>query len=50
MVADMIPLGDRVNMVFMGTSVAAGTGQAVIVATAMKTELGRIARAYLVKL
>lgn len=38
-----IPLGDRKNMVFMGTSVAAGTGQAVVVATAMKTELGRIA-------
>ena len=38
-----IPLGDRANMVFMGTSVAAGTGQAVVVATAMKTELGRIA-------
>lgn len=38
-----IPLGDRENMVFMGTSVAAGLGQAVVVATAMKTELGRIA-------
>jgi P-type Ca2+ transporter type 2C len=38
-----IPLGDRENMVFMGTSVAAGTGRAVVVATAMKTELGRIA-------
>ena len=38
-----IPLGDRENMVFMGTSVVAGTGQAVVVATAMKTELGRIA-------
>jgi Ca2+-transporting ATPase len=38
-----IPLGDRDNMVFMGTSVAAGTGQAVVVATAMNTELGRIA-------
>lgn len=38
-----VPLGDRANMVFMGTSVAAGTGQAVVVATAMKTELGRIA-------
>ena len=38
-----IPLGDRQNLVFMGTSVAAGTGQAVVVATAMKTELGRIA-------
>lgn len=40
--ADM-PLGDRENMVFMGTSVAAGTGEAVVVATAMQTELGRIA-------
>jgi P-type Ca2+ transporter type 2C len=38
-----IPLGDRENMVFMGTSVASGTGQAVVVATAMKTELGHIA-------
>ena len=38
-----IPLGDRENMVFSGTAVAAGTGQAVVVATAMKTELGRIA-------
>jgi Ca2+-transporting ATPase len=38
-----IPLGDRENMVFMGTSVAAGTGRAVVVATAMNTELGRIA-------
>lgn len=37
------PLGDRENMVFMGTSVAAGTGHAVVVATAMNTELGRIA-------
>ena len=27
-----IPIGDRENMIFMGTSVAAGTGQAVIVA------------------
>ncbi|CCE24248.1 HAD-IC family P-type ATPase [Methylotuvimicrobium alcaliphilum] len=38
-----IPLADRENMVFMGTSVAMGTGQAVVVATAMQTELGRIA-------
>jgi len=37
------PLGDRENIVFMGTSIATGTGQAVVVATAMKTELGRIA-------
>lgn len=35
-------LADRINLVFQGTSVAAGTGQAVVVATAMATELGRI--------
>jgi len=39
-----VALGDRTNMVFMGTSIAAGTGQAVVVATAMQTELGRTAR------
>ncbi|MEX2178493.1 MAG: cation-translocating P-type ATPase [Gemmatimonadaceae bacterium] len=38
-----VPLGDRDNMVFMGTSVTAGTGRAVVVGTAMKSELGRIA-------
>ena len=38
-----IPLGDRSNMLYMGTSVATGTAQAVVVATAMNTELGRIA-------
>ena len=41
--AEDVPLGDRENMVFMGTSITAGTGTAVVVATAMKTELGRIA-------
>jgi len=38
-----VPLGDRENMVFMGTSVAVGQGRAVIVGTAMDTEIGRIA-------
>ena len=38
-----VALGDRENMLFMGTSVAAGTGRAVVVATGMKTELGCIA-------
>ena len=40
---DDIPLGDRENMVFMGTSVATGQGSAVVVATGMNTEIGRIA-------
>ncbi len=38
-----LPLGDRENMVFMGTSIAGGTAHAVVVATGMATELGRIA-------
>lgn len=38
-----VPLGDRKNMIFMGTGVAAGSGRAVVVATAMQTEIGGIA-------
>jgi len=38
-----VPLGDRANMVFAGTTVVAGTGLAVVVATGMRSELGRIA-------
>jgi len=37
------PLGDRKNLVFMGTSIAAGSGRAVVVETGMSTEFGRIA-------
>jgi Ca2+-transporting ATPase len=40
---ESLPLGDRANMIFMGTSVAAGTARAVVVATGMKTEIGHIA-------
>jgi Ca2+-transporting ATPase len=37
------PLGDRTNMVFMGTGIAGGKADAVVVATGMDTELGQIA-------
>ena len=37
------PLAERRDFVFMGTSIATGTGVATVVATAMDTELGRIA-------
>jgi Ca2+-transporting ATPase len=37
------PLGDRVNMAYMGTTAAAGTAAAVVVATGMNTEIGLIA-------
>lgn len=35
-------LGDRRSMLFSGTLVAAGTGRGVVVATAERTEIGRI--------
>jgi Ca2+-transporting ATPase len=38
-----IPLGERLNMAYMGTSVAAGTASALVVATGMETEIGHIA-------
>jgi magnesium-transporting ATPase (P-type) len=38
-----VALGDRTNMVFKGTAVVQGTGQAVITATGMDTETGAIA-------
>ncbi|MBI3995567.1 MAG: HAD-IC family P-type ATPase, partial [Nitrospirae bacterium] len=41
---ESVALGDRSNMVFMGTAVQTGHAWAVVTETGMKTELGKIAR------
>jgi len=38
-----VPLADRANMVYMGTSVASGKARAMVCETGMQTELGKIA-------
>jgi P-type Ca2+ transporter type 2C len=40
---DKLPLGDRRNMMYMGTTATSGKGRACVVTTGIRTELGRIA-------
>lgn len=43
-IPEEVPLGDQNNMIFSGTAITYGHGLAVVTATGMQTEIGRIAK------
>jgi Ca2+-transporting ATPase len=43
-IAEEVPLGDQNNMIFSGTSITYGHARAVVTATGMDSEIGRIAK------